>query len=171
MINNLKFSLPDGHDEKQFMRQLADQYTLKKEPAVTEKFTLYDTFDWRLFNKSFILHSSGNKLYLRKLKKSEISHRVEFIKEPVFIWDFPDGELKDKLVPIIKMRALIPLVEFHSRVTHYRVFNRDEKTVARLVYEQIRPSRSKRRSALKTHLSLKPVKGYPKYARNLVKSL
>jgi CHAD domain-containing protein len=108
---------------------------------------------------------------LRKLTKSEVLHSVEFSKTPVFIWDFPDGELKDKLAPIIKMRALIPIVEFHSRATRYRVFNRDEKTVARLVYEQIKPSRSKRRSALKTHLSLKPVKGYPKYARNLVKSL
>ena len=135
MINNLKFNLPDGHDEKQFIRQLADHYTLKKEPTVAERFTIYDTFDWRLFNKSFILHSYGNKLFLRKLTKSEIPHSAEFSRAPVFIWDFPNGELKDKLTPIIKMRALIPLVEFNSRVTHYRIFNRDEKTVARLVYE------------------------------------
>ncbi len=72
---------------------------------------------------------------------------------------------------IIKMRALIPLVESHSRVTPYRVLNRDEKTVARLVYEEIWPYRRKRRSALTAHLSLKPVKGYPKYSRNLAKSL
>jgi CHAD domain-containing protein len=171
MINNLKFSLPDGHDEKQFMRQLADQYTLKKEPAVAERFTIYDTFDWRLFNKSLILHSYGNKLFLRELTKSEISYSVEFSRVPVFIWDFPDGELKEKLTPIIKVRALIPLVEFHSRVTPYRIFNRDEKTVARLVSEEIWPLRSKRQSALTAHLSLKPVKGYPKYSRNLARSL
>ncbi|MGD9228296.1 MAG: hypothetical protein PVF26_17435, partial [Desulfobacterales bacterium] len=171
MINNLKFNLPDGHDEKQFMRQLADQYTLKKAPAVAERFTIYDTFDWRLFNKSLILHSYGNKLFLRELTKSEISYSVEFSRLPVFIWDFPDGELKEKLTPIIKVRALIPLVEFHSRVTPYRIFNRDEKTVARLVSEEIWPLRSKRQSALTAHLSLKPVKGYPKYSRNLARSL
>ncbi|MCK5204407.1 MAG: hypothetical protein KAR15_11070 [Desulfobacterales bacterium] len=60
MINNLKFNLPDGLDEKQFIRQLADQYTIIKEPAVAERFSIYDTFDWRLFNKSLILHSSGS---------------------------------------------------------------------------------------------------------------
>ncbi len=171
MINNLKFNLPDGHDGKQFMRQLTDRYALKKEPAVEQRFTIYDTFDWRLFNKSLILHSSGNKLFLRKLTESEILYSIEFSRAPVFIWDFPDDELKDKLMSIIKMRALIPLVEYHSRVTPYRVLNRDEKTVARLVYEEIWPYRRKRRSALTAHLSLKPVKGYPKYSRNLAKSL
>jgi len=170
MINNLKFNLPDGLYEKQFIRQLADQYTIIKEPAVAERFSIYDTFDWRLFNKSLILHSSGNKLFLRKLTKGEILHSVEFSKAPVFIWDFPDGELKDKLAPIIKMRALIQLVEFHSRVTPYRIFNPDEKTVARLVYEEIWPYRNKRRPALAAHLSLRPVKGYHKYSRNLAKS-
>jgi hypothetical protein len=107
---------------------------------------------------------------LRKLTKSEILHSVEFSRAPVFIWDFPDGELKDKLTPIIKMRALIPFVQFHSRVTHYRIFNRDEKTVARFAYAEIWPYRNKRRSALAAHLSLRPVKGYPKYSRNLAKS-
>ena len=129
MINNLKFDLPDGHDIKQIIHQLADKYTIKREPSVAKRFTIYDTFDWRLFNKSLILHSSGSKLFLRKLTKIEISHSVEFSRVPVFIRDFPDGELKDKLTPIIKMRALIALVEFHSRVTLYRILNPDEKTV------------------------------------------
>jgi len=171
MINNLKFNLPDGHDEKQIIQQLADKYAIKKEPSVAERFTIYDTFDWRLFNKSLILHSSGSKLYLRKLTKSEISDSVEFSRAPVFIRDFPDGELKDKLTPILKMRALIPLVEFHSRVTHYRILNPDEKTVARLAYEKVWPNRNRRRSALAHRLSLRPVKGYDKYSHNLAKSL
>jgi CHAD domain-containing protein len=171
MINNLRFNLPDGHDEKQLMRQLTEKYSLKKEPSVVDRFTIYDTFDWRLFNKSLILHLTEGKLFLRKLKKSEISDRIEFSRTPVFIRDFPDGELKDRLAPILKMRALIPLVEFRSRTSLYRVLNPDEKTVARLVFEEFRPSRNKRRAALTAHLLLRPVKGYPKYSRNLAKSL
>ena len=170
MINSLKFNLPDGHDEKQIIQLLADTYAIKKEPSVAGRFTIYDTFDWRLFNKSLILHASGSKLFLRKLTKSEISHSVEFSRVPVFIRDFPDGELKDKLTPIIKMRALIALVEFHSRITHYRILNPDEKTVARLAYEKIWPYSNRRRSALADRLSLRPVRGYDKYSRNLAKS-
>ena len=171
MIHNLKFNLPDGHDEEQIIGQLSETYTLKKEPSVAEQFAIYDTFDWRLFNKSLILYSTANRLFLRKLTKSEILHRLEFSRAPVFIWDFPDGELKDKLRPIIKMRALIALVKFHSRTTRYRVLNPDEKTVARLVFEEFRSSRNKHRPALTAHLSIRPVKGYPKYSRNLAKSL
>ena len=171
MINNLKFNLADGYDEKQIIGRLADTYTLKRDPTVAERFRVYDTFDWRLFNKSFLLYSTASKLFFRKLTKSEILHRLEFSKTPVFIGDFPEGELKDKLRPIIKMRALLALVQFHSRITSYRVLNRDEKTVARLVFEKFWTSRNKRGPALATHLSLRPVKGYPKHSRNLAKSL
>jgi len=149
--------------------ELADQYAIKKEPAVSESFAVYDTFDWRLFNKSLVLYGSGNKLFLRKLAKNEIMHSIEISPLPVFIWEFPDSELKNQLAPIIKMRALLQLIELDSRSTPYRILNQDEKTVVRLVYEEIRPSRNKDEPALATHLWLKPVKGYPKYSRNLAK--
>ena len=151
--------------------ELADQYAIKKEPAISESFAIYDTFDWRLFNKSLVLYGSGNNLFLRKLAKSEIIHTIEITSFPFFIWDFPDGKLKKQLVPIIKMRALLKLVEVHCRATTYHILNQDEKTVTRLAYEEILPSRKKNASALTAHLWLKPVKGYPQYSRNLAKRL
>ena len=171
MLKNMKFKLPDAFDEKQFIRKLADQYALKKEPAIAKRFSFFDTFDWRLFNKSLVLYGSGNKLFLRKLAKSEIISTIEIASLPVFIWDFPDGKLKKHLAPIIKMRALLRLAEVYSRSTPYRVLNRDEKTVVRLVYEEIRPFHDKEAPALGIHLWLKPVKGYPKYSRILAKRL
>lgn len=169
MDNHLKFNLPDGYKVQQLISELADQYAIKKDPAISESFAIYDTFDWRLFNKSLVLYRSGNKLFLRKLTKSEIIHTIEITSLPVFIWDFPDGKLKKHLVPIIKMRALLKLVEMHCRSTTYRILNQDEKTVARLAYEEILPFIEKNATALAAHLWLKPVKGYPKYSQNLVK--
>ena len=167
MHNNLKFNLPDGYKEHQLISELADQYVIKKEPATSESFAIYDTFDWRLFNKSLVLYRSGNKLFLRKLAKSKIIHTIEIASLPVFIWDFPDGKLKKHLVPIIKMRALLKLVEVHCRSTTYRILNQNEKTVTRLAYEEILPSIEKDAPALAAHLWLKPVKGYPKYSQKL----
>ena len=169
MLNNLKYNLPDGYDETQFIRKLADHYTLKKEPAIAERFSFFDTFDWRLFKKSLVLIRAGSRIFLRKLTKHEIKYCVNSSSVPVFIWDFPDGELKKNLKPIIKMRALLKLVEVYSRSTPYRVLNRDEKTVARVLYEDLRSSGAKDAPALATHLWLKPVKGYPKYSRNIAK--
>ncbi len=171
MIKNLKFHLPDDHDEKQLVRQLADPYPIQPIPTATEKFAIYDTFDWRLFKKSLVLYSSGNRFYLRKLSKSGILESVDFSRPPVFIWDFPDGELKQMLAPIIKMRALLKLFDAACRSTSYRILGPAEKTVAYLVFEEFRRPRKRSGAALAQHLLLRPVKGYPKYARHLAKGL
>jgi len=169
MQHNLKFKIPDGHNEKQFIGKLTAQYALKKEPAVAEKLTICDTFDWRLFNKSLVLYASADRLFLRKLAADEILHSAEITSLPSFIWDFPEGELKRQLTPIIKMRALLRLVEVQSRSVSYRILNADQKTVARLAYEEYRLWRRKNRSSLARHLWLKPFKGYPKYMLTLAK--
>lgn len=168
---NLKYTLPDGYNKQHLINELADHYTIKKESAVAERLTIYDTFDWRLFNKSLVLYACGNRLFLRKLAKNEIMHSSEISTFPVFIWEFPEGELKHLLAPIIKTRALINLVAVNSRSIPYRILNADEKTVARLAYEEFQPSRKKDAPVLATHLRLKPVKGYLKYARDLAKRI
>ena len=140
MLNNLRFILPNGYGERQLISQISDHYSIKKERPVFKSFTFYDTFDWRLFNKSFVLFESGNRLCLRKLFKHTINNSIKITSPPIFIWDFPDSKLKEQLAPIIKMRALLKLVEVQSRSVPYRILNLDEKTVVRLVYEEIRPS-------------------------------
>lgn len=163
MRHPIKFNFPDGYDEQQLIKELADHYSIKKGRFIFESFSFYDTFDWRLFNKSLVLYESGNKLVLRKLYETSIIHNVEVTSPPVFLWDFPDGELKEQLASIIEMRALIKLVEVHSRSKPYRLLNQDEKTVIGLICEEILPFSDKNRSVLPTYLWLKPVKGYPKH--------
>jgi CHAD domain-containing protein len=169
MDQPLKFTLPQGYKELPLISQLADQYAIKKEPAVFEILTYFDTFDWRLFNKSLVLYQSGDTLFLRKLPKNEILHAIEITNLPVFIWDFPHGKLKNQLKSIIKMRAILKLAKVHSRATTYRILNQNEKTVARLVIEQIIPPGEKDAPALAEYLWLKSVRGYSKYFHNLNK--
>jgi CHAD domain-containing protein len=169
MRDHLKFSLPDDYTQQQLTGPFADHYGIKKERPVLKSMAIYDTFDWRLFNKSFVLYMSEDKLFLRNLFNSTIIHSAAVTSPPVFVWDFPDGELKDKLSPVLKMRALLKLVELHSRLTTHRILNRDEKTVARLVYEEVRLVRRKNAPALTAYLRLQPVKGYTKDCQNITK--
>ena len=171
MLVNRKYTLPDGYNKQNLIKELADHYTIKRESAVSERLTIYDTFDWRLFNKSLFLYECGNRLFLRKLKKNEMMLNAEISTFPVFIWDFPEGELKRLLAPVIKMRALIDLVALKSLSIPYCILNADEKTVARLTYEEFRISRKKNAPVLMTHLGLKPIRGYPKYAYDLAKRI
>ena len=171
MRDHLKFSLPDEYNPQQLTGALADHYVIKKERPVLKSMAIYDTFDWRLFNKSFVLYTSENKLFLRKLFKNAIIHSAAITSPPGFLWDFPDSDLKEGLSPVLKMRALLKLIELHSRLTAHRILNQDEKTVARLVYEEIRPVRGQSAPVLATYLWLQPVKGYTKDCKNITKHL
>ena len=143
MLTDVKYSLPDDFDEKQFLGKLTDHFTIKKAPAISEKVVFYDTFDWRLYNKSLVLYACGKKLFLRKLAKSDYLFNADITAVPVFLWEFPESQLKQRLAPIIKMRALLKLVELHTRSAPYRILDRNQKTVAALAYEEIRSSRNK----------------------------
>ena len=94
MLTGTKYSLPDNFDKKEFIDELSEHYAIRPTPAESEIVTFYDTFDWRLFNKSLVLYTSGKKMLLRKLAKNEIIAAADITTTPVFIWDFPEGELK-----------------------------------------------------------------------------
>jgi CHAD domain-containing protein len=171
MNRSIKFLLPDGYTTKQLIAELSKVFTIKTERPVLKRMAIYDTFDWRLFNKSLVLTVSGKSLLLRELFKTDYIHGTVISRPPVFLKDFPDGELKELLTPVIKMRALFKLVEVYSWSRFHRILNPDEKTVATLVYEEIRSTRAKESPVLIAYFWIHPVKGYSKYSRNLSKRL
>ena len=133
----IKFNLPEGHDDSQLISELSNFYAIKTARSKLKRMAIYDTFDWRLFDKSLVLTLSEKNLLLRKLFKTDNIHSAEISRPPVFLKDFPNGELKKLLTPIIKMRALFKLVEVYSWSRLHRVLSPDEKTVATLIYEEI----------------------------------
>ena len=167
METPIKFVLPATHNQKQLISEMSRQYGIITEKAQLERISIYDTFDWRLFNRSWVLFASGARFNLRRLYENRIIHSAEIDSPCVFIEDFPEGDLKKLLAPTIKMRALVKLVDIYSRSISFRILNRDQKTVARLAYEKIQPNRATNSAAIMSYLWLKPVKGYPRYARDL----
>jgi len=167
----IQYNLPDGIDANQLIADLSNAYAIKTEQSILKRIAIYDTFDWRLFDQSLVLTVTDKNLLLRKLFKTSNILGAEISPPPVFLKDFPNGELKKLLTPIIKMRALFKLVEVYSWSSLHRVLNPDKKTVAILEYEEIRSSRDKESPFLAAYLWLHPVKGYSKYYRNLSKRL
>ncbi|MBW2610749.1 MAG: CHAD domain-containing protein [Deltaproteobacteria bacterium] len=167
MPNIVKFDLAGDDDERQISRQLATRHTIKKESPITGRLTIYDTFDWRFFNKSLVLFSSQGRLMLRKLGQDRIIYSHDIKPAPCFIWDFPEGDFKRYLEPVIKMRRLLKRADLVSRATPYRILNQDEKTVARLFFETVRQPGRKDSRTIAMQLWVKPVRGYPKYSRKI----
>jgi len=167
MVDSIQFNLPDDFDIEPFIHASSDPYGIRKDRVKIETIRIYDTLDWRLFNKSLVLYSCADKLCLRELSKREILHSLSIPSIPVFLWEFPSGRLKEQLAAIIGVRALLKLGEVCSRSLTYRLLDREGKTVVRLVYEEIRLSRNKNAPAVAAHLWLLPVKGYAKHSQRI----
>ncbi|MCZ6677247.1 MAG: CHAD domain-containing protein [Candidatus Poribacteria bacterium] len=171
MDRQLTFRLPDGYDERRITGELENHHFIRKEESTAASFAIYDTFDWRLFHQSLVLHVSEGDLILYRLPELTVVQRAKITNPPVFAWDFPEGELKMLLAPIIEVRALMKLAEIHSQSTAYRILNQDEKTVVRFNYEETRSAHQPEAPILPDHLCVKPIKGYGKYYRKLVSRL
>jgi len=166
-LENLGFELPDGFDAYELAVEVGERQVVEVEQPVSENLAVYDTFDWRLLLKSLSLHHSGEELILRGLDNGEPLLRIETPERPGFAWDLPAGELKERLAPILEMRALIAMVEFQARSTNLRILNRSGKTVARLVHEEMQVALGEGETKSLSHVWLWPVRGYPRYIRNL----
>jgi CHAD domain-containing protein len=167
----LHVRLPDEYEPGQLDQLLASKFTFMVEPLASENWRFYDTFDWRLFNRSLALRQSDQELILDQLPDGQTQNRVTCISSPEFAWDLPESPLRKRLEPIIKVRALLPLAVVHTWSRTYRILNADEKTVARLVYTEAQTDGEDEDPLLASYISLRPVRGYPKYARRLSKHL
>jgi CHAD domain-containing protein len=170
VIAEYHFKLLNGHGIEHIETVLADRYDFIVEAPFFERWAFYDTFDWRLFNKSLILQQSGDDLVLRSLSNGEVlsTNNTTPIK---LVRELPDSGLKSRLQPIIKARALFKLAESQTNASIYRILNKDEKTVARVVITKLFGIPDNNAPALATYLSLLPVRGYPRHARLLAKRL
>ena len=171
MDGTFKLKLPDEYDEGRIINELGVHDFVRREESAVAAFVFYDTFDWRLFNESLVLYTSGSCLTLCRLPELGIVQRAEITAPPIFAWELPAGELKTSLSPIIEMRALMQLAEIHLQSTAYRMLNRDGKTVVRFAYEELRPAHPANAPMLSAYLGLEPVKGYRKNYRRLVNQL
>ncbi len=168
---HLQHILPDDFDRGRLIEALADDYTIKEERSASNWVAIYDTFDWRLYDKSYALYGTENRLFLRKLYANRSICSFAFASPPVFVWDFSESELRRRLEPILKKRALLKLAKVHCRSVVYRILNPNEKTVSRLHFEEFRLSSKRGDPIMTNYLRIQPVKGYRNFSQKLVGSL
>jgi CHAD domain-containing protein len=168
---NLNVRLPDEYERDQIDQLLVDKFAFVVEAPVTKKWTFFDTFDWRLFNRSLALRYSDQELILDQLTSGETIDRLSGVSALEFARDLPESALGKRLNAISKMRALLPLAEMQTSSKIYRILNRDEKTVARIVTTEAQMRDDGKDPVLAVYVTLQPVRGYPRYARQLRKHL
>ena len=120
-METLGFELPDGLDAYQLAVGVGERQVVEVEQPVLESLVIYDTFDWRLLRRDFVLHHSGGELALKSLENGAVLQHLETSERPRFAWDLPDGGFKERLAPILEMRALIAIADVQARSTTLRI--------------------------------------------------
>lgn len=159
-METIRFSLAEDQTAQSITSGLQERFPIIADQAATESLLFFDTFDWRLFNRSQLLYRSDDEYILRCLKDNLVLQRQPVEAMPKFVWEFPDGPLKRELEPVIEMRALIKLAEAELQTESYRILNEDEKTVVRLAYTRLESRQGTGGGDTGGQLTLRPVRGY-----------
>lgn len=171
MSNIKKFKLPDSVNQKMFISRISERYGLQRESTSSHTELFYDTFDWRLFSEGCYLVENRENLILFQLESDMPFEQSSpgGRKNIRFWWNLPPGTMKDKLKPLLEMRALLPLAKIRKEVLPLRLLNKDQKTVLIIHLEQIRLINNGKIGKSGSWLKLIPVKGYRKAARDFEK--
>jgi CHAD domain-containing protein len=134
--------LPDSLEVDALLSVMAGEFGLVAAPEYAAKVVYTDTYDWRLFQQGYLLHCHEQAWTLYHGDSCEVTVQQggPALKTACFAGDFPSGRLREILEPILGIRCLLPLATVSLSGRQIRLLNRDEKTVARIVFETQHPS-------------------------------
>ena len=112
--------------------QIAAVLAMAEKDHETATFDYFDTSDWRLCQKGLALTSAKGQFSLVEDGGATLCQTKSLKKRRLFCWDLPAGEMRDRLQPLIEVRALLPQFTLNRDCQHYHATNSDGKTVVRL---------------------------------------
>jgi CHAD domain-containing protein len=131
--------------------------------AYTVDRTFWDTFDGRLHDAGLTLVASAGRLVLTDAQSSAEQASAALPRGAVKLFDedLPEGPLRERLAPLVEMRALAPVARVRSRFLPINVLDDIGKIVVRLrVEEPVAQLGGKRSEPLAARLHVTGVLGY-----------
>jgi CHAD domain-containing protein len=125
--------------------------------------TFYDTFDGLLRAAGLsAVHERGRlALVDRRSGMERAGIAAPQPTQPLLARGLEHGPLRDALLALVEVRALLPLVHVHTRVRALDVLDGERKTVVRMMLEEpALVSSSSRHTALRPRVRLAVVRGY-----------
>ncbi|MBV9603469.1 MAG: CHAD domain-containing protein [Solirubrobacterales bacterium] len=134
----------------------------------------YDTFDGLLHGAGLSLVHADGRLSLLERDTGALRATLSAPApgKPLFAADLPPGALRDALLKLTDVRALLRLVRVHARERLIAVLDGEGKTVVRLALVQATARGSARAaSTLRPRIRLTGVRGYDKARRRVQSTL
>jgi CHAD domain-containing protein len=154
--------LPDGLAAAAMADALAAELPIVTQRAHTIDRTFWDTFDGRLHDAGLALVAAGGRLVLADAATSAEQAAGELPRGAtrLFAGDLPAGPLRERLAPVIEMRALRPAPRVRSRFLPINVLDDLGKIVVRLRVEEPTAVLGARKLPLPARLHVTGVLGY-----------
>lgn len=132
------WSLPREVEPEALLSKLGKKFVIAGDPPSTREVTYCDSFDWRLFNKGYLLYCNGTDWSLVNRETGSIIEKEQGpkISKCCFPSRFRSGEFKRILDSVLEMRSVLPMASATVSTYKARVLNKDEKTVVRLYIEK-----------------------------------
>jgi CHAD domain-containing protein len=161
-----EFVIASGSDQvpERLAAALEPRFTVVRETRRRARQVWLDTFDGRLHAAGLTLRqvagAGSGELVLSTSAGTDVAcEPLGTTRWPRLLDVIPAGPLRDRLQPVVEIRALLPLARAEGTLTELRVLNRQQKTVARITVDAaslVRPVPA----VLPTRLVIAPVRGY-----------
>jgi CHAD domain-containing protein len=125
--------------------------------------TFYDTFDGRVHRAGLSLVYADSEWQLVERRTGALRARLPAAAaaERMFVSELAPSPLREALMPIVDVRALMPVARVRSRERSLDVLDDEDKTVARMALEEPALVKSARAHvALRPRIRLAAVRGY-----------
>lgn len=164
------FALPMSDAGRKVLRTLKVELKLVAEAKERARWTVLDTFDWRLLSAGFVLLRDRKSCELHRGDGDECiaACALPLSEKHTFIGDFPVGPLQARIADALSIRAALPRAEFIREIERHRVLNSDGKTTVRLELETlIRPVSGHKPMPFQRIIRVVPLKGYEREASDV----
>jgi CHAD domain-containing protein len=162
----LEFVIEDGADPvpQRLAAALGPRFTVIQETRGPARQVWLDTFDGRLQAAGLVLRqvtgSRSGELVLSTSAGADVaSAPLRAPRWPRLLDVIPAGPLRDRLGPVVGIRALLPLARAEGTLTMLRVLDREQKTIARITVD-IAALTGPVKGTLPPRLVIVPVRGY-----------
>lgn len=158
----LQLLLPDGLSASAVADALAAEVPITSQKAHAIERVFWDTFDGRIHAAGLALAASAGRLVLSDAT-TYAEHASDALRRGavrLLATDLPAGPLRERLEPLIEMRALTPVARVRSRLLPLNVLDEIGKIVVRLRVEEASVVVGEERVALRPRLHVIAVRGY-----------
>lgn len=154
MTNNLYFH--QTKNPEQVLKEIEQAFQVIREKSFNGIRRQYDSFDWRLYKNDLELINEQNHFRVVSTKNPNNHWRLGNSRRPVFANDIKDQGIREKLLPILEMRAFTLVVS--TKIIRIRggILDTNLKTILRFEIEKVISGQKE----LPVHFRIIPLRGF-----------